>query len=193
MIVVALWVLFWLSWIAASGWSSTADKQAGTRRELGYRALMILGGLVLFVPAHGYRGPLRLWMVTSGIAWACVAAIVAGFMFSWWARIHLGALWSGRITKKKDHRVVDTGPYALVRHPIYTGILFAIYATAALKGTVLGLVGAAIVTAGVYLKARLEEVWLAQELEPDAYARYRRRVPMLVPFGPKASREPGRQ
>jgi protein-S-isoprenylcysteine O-methyltransferase Ste14 len=144
------------------------------------------------VPAHGYRGPLRLWMVTPGVAWACVAAIAAGFLFSWWARIHLGALWSGRITTKKDHRVVDTGPYALVRHPIYTGILFAVYATAALKGTILGLVGAAIVTAGVYLKARLEEDWLANELEPDAYARYRRRVPMLVPFGPKASQEAGR-
>jgi protein-S-isoprenylcysteine O-methyltransferase Ste14 len=184
MIIIALWVAFWLSWIAASGWSSAVDKRVDTKREVAYRLVMVIGGLILFVPAHGYEGPLRLWMVTHSIAWTCAVAIAAGFLFSWWARIHLGALWSGRITTKKDHRVIDTGPYALVRHPIYTGILIAVYATAAVKGTVLGLVGAAIITAGAFMKARLEEDWLVRELEADAYARYRRRVPMLLPFGP---------
>jgi protein-S-isoprenylcysteine O-methyltransferase Ste14 len=79
--------------------------------------------------------------------------------------------------------VIDTGPYAIVRHPIYTGILLAVLGTAAAKGTVLGLVGALTITLGVWLKALLEERWLRQELEPEAYDNYRRRVPMLLPFG----------
>ena len=88
---------------------------------------------------------------------------------------------------KPDHKVVDTGPYALVRHPIYTGILLAGYATAALKGTVLGIAGASVITLGIWMKARLEETWLAQELGAEAYGGRRRRLPMLVPLGPKGA------
>jgi protein-S-isoprenylcysteine O-methyltransferase Ste14 len=91
------------------------------------------------------------------------------------------------VTVKADHRVVDSGPYRIVRHPIYTGILLAVYATAALKGTVLGLVSAAIITLGIWMKARLEEGFLRGELGADAYDAYRRRVPMLLPFGPKGA------
>lgn len=100
-------------------------------------------------------------------------------------QLGLGALWSGSVTAKANHRVVDTGAYAIVRHPIYTGILLATYATAAAKGTVPGVIGAVLVTLGLWMKARLEEGWLAARLEPDAYRLYRRRVPMLFPFGPR--------
>ncbi len=183
--IVALWLGFSVSWLLAARWSSAVDKRVGVRDELLYRIILIVGGLVLAVPAHGYFGPLRLWFVTRIEAWACTALIACGFAFSWWARVYLGALWSGSITKKADHHVVDTGPYALVRHPIYTGILLAIYATAAVKGTLLGLLGAVIVTGGIWMKARLEERWLARALGAGAYEAYRRRVPMLIPFGPK--------
>jgi protein-S-isoprenylcysteine O-methyltransferase Ste14 len=107
---------------------------------------------------------------------------VAGFAFAWWARIYLGTLWSGQVTLKPDHHIVDTGPYALVRHPIYTGILTAVLATMAAKGTLPGVAGAAIILVGVWMKARIEERWLRQELGAEAYDGYARRVPMLVPF-----------
>lgn len=68
---------------------------------------------------------------------------------------------------------------------IYTGILLAVVATMIAKGTVLGVVGAMMITAGVWLKARFEESWLRSELGPDAYDGCRRRVPTLIPFGPK--------
>ena len=168
-------------------WSSKAEKRASLGTELRYRVFLILGGLVFLIPAHGYHGPLRLWMVTRAEAWICVGLIALGFAFSWWARIYLGALWSGQITTKAGHRVVDRGPYAIVRHPIYTGILLAIFATAAAKGTVPGLGAAATITLGLWMKARLEEKWIRQELGADAYDAYRRRVPMLLPFGPKAA------
>ena len=104
-------------------------------------------------------------------------------IFWWWARIQLGPRWSGRVTTKTDHRVVDKGLYAIVRHPIYTGLLLAVYGTTALKGTLYGIVGALLVTIGLWMKARLEEDWLRQELGGDAYDGYRRRVPMLIPGG----------
>jgi protein-S-isoprenylcysteine O-methyltransferase Ste14 len=72
-----------------------------------------------------------------------------------------------------------------VRHPIYTGLLFSLLATAAAKGTLLGVAGFLMLLLGVWMKARLEEQWLVKELDQGAYADYRKRVPMLIPFGPK--------
>jgi protein-S-isoprenylcysteine O-methyltransferase Ste14 len=182
--VIILWVGFALSWAAAASWSSPVEKRIGLGREAAYRIFLIVGGLIFLVPAHGYEGPLRLWYLPYVTVWPAVGLIVVGIAFSWWARIWLGDLWSGQVTKKADHRVVDTGPYRIVRHPIYTGILLAIYATAALKGTVLGLAGAALITIGLWMKARLEEGFLREELGAD-YEAYRKRVPMLMPLGPK--------
>jgi len=186
-VIIGLWIAFAVSWIAAALWSAKAEKRASFGTELGYRIVLILGALIFAVPAHGYEGPLRLWSVTWLEAWICVGVIAAGFLFSWWARLYLGPLWSGTITKKAEHRVVDTGPYAIVRHPIYTGILIAVYGTAAAKGTILGLLGALVITIGLWMKARLEEQWLHNELGGGLYDTYRRKVPMLLPLGPRSA------
>lgn len=185
-VIMLLWLAFVISWLAAARWSAKTERSVGMKGELAYRMVLVAGALIFLPRAHGYYGPMRLWLVTLDQAWVCAAVVALGFAFSWWARIHLGALWSGLIiTRKADHRVVDTGPYGIVRHPIYTGILLAVYATAAAKGTILGLIGALLITVGIWMKARLEERWLRQELDPGAYDDYRSRVPMLVPFGPR--------
>jgi protein-S-isoprenylcysteine O-methyltransferase Ste14 len=106
---------------------------------------------------------------------------LAGLLFTWWARLHLGRLWSGSITRKEGHRVIDTGPYGLVRHPIYTGLIFALFATAIAQAAISGLAGAALIAFGLWVKARIEERFLTAELGADAYGAYRRRVPMLIP------------
>ncbi len=183
--VIVLWVGFALSWIAAMPWSSKVEKRVGIGREIAYRVVLIVGGVIGAIPAHGYEGPLRLWYLPYKTVWPTIGLIVIGFAFAWWARIWLGALWSGQVTKKENHRVVDTGPYGIVRHPIYTGILLSVYATMALKGTVLSLAAAVIITLGLWMKARLEEGFLRDELG-GGYYDYRSRVPMLMPFGPKS-------
>jgi protein-S-isoprenylcysteine O-methyltransferase Ste14 len=180
-----LWVAFLVSWTVAAAWQRRTEKRAGAAVELRYRVVFVIGALLLAVSARGYGALAQpLWHLTDGEAWAGVAVIVIGIAFAWWARVHLGSLWSGTITRKKDHRVVESGPYAIVRHPIYTGILLAVFATAVEQGTGLALVAAALVTVGLWMKARLEESWLRQELGAAAYEAYRRRVPMLIPFAP---------
>ncbi len=186
LIIIALWIGFTLSWVAAAAWQARTEKVAGVRAELGHRIILLAGTLLLLVPAHNYRGPLRLWAIDRIEAWIVILLISMGFAFCWWARIHLGSLWSPHVTKKAEHRVIDSGPYGIVRHPIYTGILLAVFATAAAKGTVLGLAGAVLIAIGFTMKARLEERWLRQELGPEAYDAYRRRVPMLLPFASRA-------
>lgn len=185
LMIIALWIGFTVSWLSAALWSSKTQKRAGAGDEISYRIVQLVGAILLAVPAHHYIGPLRLWYITLVEAWICVALIALGIAFSWWARIYLGPLWSSRVTKKANHRVINSGPYGIVRHPIYTGILLAVFATAAAKGTIPGVGGALIITLGLWMKARLEERWLSSELGPDEYEAYRRTVPMLLPFGPR--------
>jgi protein-S-isoprenylcysteine O-methyltransferase Ste14 len=110
------------------------------------------------------------------------ALVLAGIVFTWWARLVLGKLWSGNVARKDAHRIVDTGPYALTRHPIYTGVLLSIFATAGAIGRLDALIGFALIAIGLWMKARLEEQFLRAELGAAAYDAYARRTPMLVPF-----------
>ncbi len=182
-----LWALWVVSWIAAAFWSDRSAKRPPFGSELLYRAVTLAGAVFLFAfVSRSYRGTLSLWSLGQTVDWALCGLAAVGFLFAWWARLHLGRLWSGWVTKKADHRIVDTGPYGIVRHPIYTGILLAAVSTAILKGTGYALFGAALMGLGFWIKARLEERFLREELGADAYDAYRRRVPMLVPFGPKA-------
>jgi protein-S-isoprenylcysteine O-methyltransferase Ste14 len=120
--------------------------------------------------------------------WGLTALVVGGLAFTWWARLHLGRLWSSAVTEKPDHRVVDTGPYGLVRHPIYSGVSWAAFATAMARGTIDAWAGAAVLLLGFYVKARIEEGFLRAQLGP-AYDAYARRVGMLIPSLPgRASR-----
>jgi len=171
--------------MAAALWSARTERRAATRDILAYRAAILIGAVLLLGSARRTLGETRLWHVGYHGAYALAALTLAGIMFAWWARIHLGRLWSSAITRKENHRVIDDGPYALVRHPIYTGLIVALLATAAAQATVSGLAGATLISAGFWLKARTEERFLMAELGPDAYGAYRRRVPMLVPFLPR--------
>jgi protein-S-isoprenylcysteine O-methyltransferase Ste14 len=184
-VLMSLWGAFVLSWLLAAFWSRRVQKRAEFGGALPYRLVTLAGGALLFVRSHGYEGPLRLWTPTLTAAWICVGLVALGFAFAWWARLWLGSLWSGSVTLKEGHHIVDTGPYAIVRHPIYTGLLLSTYATMGAKGTMTAVAGVVVITIGVWMKARIEERWLSQELGADEYTAYRRRVPMLLPFGPK--------
>jgi protein-S-isoprenylcysteine O-methyltransferase Ste14 len=78
--------------------------------------------------------------------------------------------------------VVNTGPYRVVRHPIYTGIIIATFATAIDKGTYVAVAGAVLMLVGWFIKARVEERFLRVQLGVDAYDAYARRTAMLIPF-----------
>ena len=130
-------------------------------------------------------GEQPLWHVGKAGTYLLAGLTAAGTLFTWWARIHLGRFWSNAITRKEGHRVIDTGPYGLVRHPIYTGLIGAMLATGIAVGTVTALLGAVLIGFGLWQKARMEEGFLTEELGADAYGPYCRRVPMLVPFLPQ--------
>jgi protein-S-isoprenylcysteine O-methyltransferase Ste14 len=180
-----MWLAWLVSWLAAAAWSDRAVNRPATRHQITYRLLAGLGAVLLFgMNRYDLRVERILWRTPIALAWAMVAVVFAGLLFTWWARIYLGRLWSSGVTRKADHHVVDTGPYGIVRHPIYTGIILASLATAAMRGITLAWLGAGVMTTGWVIKARLEEEFLREQLGlgPETYGAYARRVPMLVPL-----------
>jgi len=113
--------------------------------------------------------------------WVAAAVTTAGFGFAVWARLHIGRNWSGTVTLKENHELITTGPYAIVRHPIYTGLLLAVVGSALARGEWRGVVAVLVTWLALWRKFRLEEAWML-ELFGEQYAAYRRRVPALVPF-----------
>lgn len=183
--VAAIWVVWLVSWIGAALWADPAAKRPPAREELFYRIATTVGAVLLALSRRIAGG--RYWDFGLAGDWALVAIVALALAFTWWARLYLGRLWSSSVTRKADHQVVETGPYAIVRHPIYTGVIAAVFATAILKADPIAIVGALVMTFGFWLKARLEERFLREQLGAEAYDSYRRRVPMLLPFGPRSA------
>ena len=113
--------------------------------------------------------------------WVGAAITAAGLSFAIWARRHIGRNWSATVTLKQDHELVTSGPYAFVRHPIYTGLLFGFIGSAIALGQWRGIVAVAIAYLSLLRKYLLEERWMRERFG-TAYADYSRRVKALVPF-----------
>jgi protein-S-isoprenylcysteine O-methyltransferase Ste14 len=183
-LLALIWLVWLASWVAASFWSGQTKKHVMTLQSARYRILILLGAVLLTPWTSRVLGEAPLWQFGHLGIYLLAVVTIAGISFTWWARIHLGRFWSNAITHKEGHRVIDTGPYGLVRHPIYTGLVTGILATGIAVGTPTALIGAILISAGMWQKARMEEVFLMAELGADAYGSYRRRVPMLIPFLP---------
>jgi protein-S-isoprenylcysteine O-methyltransferase Ste14 len=180
-----VWAAFVLSWLGAAFWADRAEKRTAKREAWLYRSVTTAGIVLLVAGGQQFAHADRLWSFGPVVEYALVLVVLAALAFTWWGRLYLGRLWSSSVTKKADHRVVDTGPYAIVRHPIYTGIISGCVATAAQQGTSLAVAGVLVLWLGFWIKARLEERFLREQLGEGAYDAYRQKVPMLVPFGPR--------
>ncbi|HEX5506928.1 MAG TPA: isoprenylcysteine carboxylmethyltransferase family protein [Pseudolabrys sp.] len=181
-IIPALWLIWLAYWIAASIGAKETQREEGLRSRLTHHVPLILGGILLGWP--GIAGPqLEQRFVPLSLMWfwCTVAIIVIGLGFSIVARAWLGGNWSGSVTVKKGHELIRSGPYALVRHPIYTGLLLALIGTALAIGRWRALIALIFFVLGIVRKIRIEERFMSEQFG-GTYARYRAQVAALVPF-----------
>ena len=180
--LVALWIAWILSWTVSAMWMNRTVSRSSIRSQVPLYS-GFLAAVVLLVPAILWLPVMQqpLWQSDAGFGWAMVAVTAIAMTFCWWARLYIGSLWSAGISRKEGHRIVDTGPYGIVRHPIYASAILGMFATAACRGRPTGFAVALLLTLFFAFKARVEERFLREELG-DAYDDYLRRVPMLIPF-----------
>ena len=177
----ALWWLWGAYWYVSSFFASAPKRVQNPAARLFHQLEIVLVIALLAFPGLGY-GWLGSRIVPRTEATFLFGALllVLGLGFAVWARRHLGQYWSGHVTLKPGHRLIRTGPYALVRHPIYTGILLALLGTAIAVDEVRGVVAILIATESFVRKLRIEERWLTEEFGTE-YEGYRREVKALIP------------
>jgi protein-S-isoprenylcysteine O-methyltransferase Ste14 len=177
-----IWLCWVASWIAASVWSGQTKTAVRTLDSWRYRFPILLGAILLMPPVERFLGAEPLYNIGNVGTYLVGVVVILGLSFVWWARIHLGRFWSNAITHKEDHRIIDTGPYGVVRHPIYTGQIVGLLATGIAIGSWAAMLGVVLISLGEWLKGRMEERFLSAELGAEAYGDYCRRVPMIIPF-----------
>jgi protein-S-isoprenylcysteine O-methyltransferase Ste14 len=178
--------ILWLVWLAYWFFAALNVKRTQRRERIGSlflnRGPLVIGALLLAFE----RQPLpwlseRFLPLSMVFYWIGLVMLATGLALAVWARRHLGRNWSGIVTVKQDHEFIRSGPYGLVRHPIYTGLLLAILGTAVAIGEWRGLFAFALITVGFVLKFKMEERFMSETFG-EQYARYRAEVRSLIPF-----------
>ena len=173
-VFIAYWVISWLRVKRTKMRERSVDR-------LITLVVVVLAYELLF--ANWPRlGPLQQRFVPQEvwIAWTGIALTFVGIAIAIWARYCLGVYWSARVTLKEDHRLIRSGPYAYVRHPIYTGMLLGTVGAALVAGEWRGVLAVALLLAAHSRKAMREEALLTTEFGEE-YVSYRRSTGFLFP------------
>lgn len=181
-VIRGCWLTFVIVWLLAALSTKPSVYRESRSQRLRY-ALPIV--VAYFLLMNGGRLPyplnVRVLLPVAIVAWSGMILCVGGLGFAIWARVVIGRNWSGAVTLKEEHELIERGPYRLVRHPIYTGILSMFVATAIMLGHLAGCIGVVIVIASFWIKLIREEKVMLNQF-PDKYAAYRQRVKRLIPF-----------
>jgi protein-S-isoprenylcysteine O-methyltransferase Ste14 len=183
-----LFTMLWVAWVTY-WWALSRSVKVNVRRESvysrrSYLVALLLAIVLLSVPdlPIAFLGG-RFLPAATGPLWNGIGAVlvVVGLLFTVWAREHLGRNWSDVVTIKVDHELVTSGPYRVVRHPIYTGLLVAFLGQALARGEWRGLLAVALALWAFWRKSQVEER-LMREQFGTAYEEYSQRVAALVPL-----------
>ena len=180
--LVIIWGVFFAYWWISAILNRTPFKRQSSRFSfftcMGVPVAAILLAISLLTPDLFW---IRILPAALPLAIAGLLVTVAGLGIAVWARQHLGKNWSGRPAIRQDHTIVRTGPYSMVRHPIYTGLLCGLAGTAIATGLLITFSVTLVLLAVFIVKFRIEERFLLDEFGED-YARYMREVKALIPF-----------
>jgi protein-S-isoprenylcysteine O-methyltransferase Ste14 len=183
LLVWSLWLAWAAYWVATSRAVKREVRKESRVSRWGHMLPLMLGGWLLATPHlprawRSLEAAVIPW--SPALYWGGVSMLALGLAFSVWARQHIGRNWSAMVTVKARHELVRSGPYAWVRHPIYTGLLAGFLGTAVLLDQWRGVLALSIALAALWRKLRLEERFMLETFGKD-YADYRRRVRALVP------------
>ncbi len=175
------WLLFGIYWFVSAFRAKKTEKREPSAERLGHMILMTAGYLLLF--QHNDNWGVLNQRFLPDIPWIArlgAAITLAGVLFAIWARRNLGRNWSAAVTIKQGHQIIRSGPYAYIRHPIYTGMLTAVIGSALATGEYRGLLAFAIILFGFFRKARKEEALLAANFG-EPFLKHKQRTGFFLP------------
>ena len=177
----ALWIIFFAYWLISALRIKRAKSAESASSRFSY-SLPIWTAYALLLTRSSLWGPLarRVFPPTVALALIGLALTAIGIGYAIWARYTLGQNWSSKVTIKVDHELIRSGPYARVRHPIYSGLLLAIIGTGLAIDQWRSAVAVLLVFIGFYLKAGTEEKMLAQEFG-ERFREHQRHTGFLLP------------
>ena len=169
-----IWALYWM----VAAWFVNATRSSKKLILRATHLIPLYAGFFLIFNSHPFIHG-RLYH-SQPIRIAGFVLELAGLLFAVWARVHLGRYWSGIITVKVDHELIRSGPYGLVRHPIYSGMFAAVVGTAVVAATADAFVGSVLILIAFLIKIRREETFMTREFG-EKYQQYKAQVCALVP------------
>ena len=181
LLVEVPWIVFVLYWIVSAIRTRNTLQTESFASRYAILLIEVAGFVLLFRHSAEIGFPGNRFMHPS-LASAIVGSILTwmGIGLAIWARYHLAEYWSARITIKEDHQLIRTGPYARLRHPIYSGIVLAAIGSAVVIDQWRCVLGVCLVLMGYCLKARKEETMLTQQFG-DAFCEHQKHAGFLIP------------
>ena len=187
-VIICCWVIFGLYWFISSSSVKSTQETRGWLAGNWHGIFLLIGGLFLsnlpFLAKVGVSiSSLTILLIPSSIVINVVIIVfaVTGLIVALIARRTLAGNWSRAVAFKEDHELITTGLYHYVRHPIYTGVLLMILATALSVGTLSAGIGFVIIVLGLWFKLRAEEEILTKHF-PKEYSVYKDRTKALIPY-----------
>ena len=185
-IIIVSWAAFLLVWGVSAFFVKQDVRGGGWQRYWILR--LVAAAIIIFAAVRlgraGFSGIIflsrNIFMPPLALDWAGAAFTAIGIGFAIWARVNLGRNWSSRPAVKEHHEFVMSGPYAYVRHPIYTGIMLAALGSA-LIGTIIG-IGMFVLISTMFALRMNKEEKIMLELFPAQYPEYQKHTKRLVPF-----------
>jgi protein-S-isoprenylcysteine O-methyltransferase Ste14 len=181
-LMLGLWFAWLLYWVIAALGAKTTQRRESLGSRLSHVVPLLIGVTLIAWPRVPWDWLSLPVLPHRPLTYAVgLTLVMLGLAFTVWARLHLGRNWSGTVTLKEGHELIRSGPYAYVRHPIYTGLLVALLGSAVACGELRAMIGLSVVAGAFTRKLRIEERFM-REIFPGQYPRYCAQVPALVPF-----------
>jgi len=183
-LIFGCWDIFILFWMINMFSNKRTLKRQTLGSRLRYTVFFILAFWLLFGGVFRHRQhPFAYVILPHSVVLNAVSLVltVLGLSLAIWARVSLGKNWSGTVTFKEAHELIERGPYAWVRHPIYTAMLLMFWGTALAVGSLGALMGFPILFLSFWIKYRQEEALMTEHFG-DQYPDYMKRVCAIIPF-----------